>query len=121
MGQRPAILFCDAISRENACELCATFMKREIVGWGEDPQVLTLDAREQAVVDFGRQIARDANRVSDELFGRLAAHFTPAQIVELTVFGTLMIVNNVFNSALQTPVDDSLDRFRIDPETYFAA
>lgn len=121
LGSRLAILFCDAISRENACELCATFMRREIVGWGEDPKALTLDEREQVVVDFGRQLAADANRVNDALYARLSAHFSPVQIVDLTVFGTLMIVNNLFNSALRIPVDQSLDPFRIDPETYFAA
>jgi alkylhydroperoxidase family enzyme len=121
LGQRLAILFCDAISRENACELCATFMNREIITWGEDPAHLTLDEREQAVVEFGRQLAADANRVSDALYERLARHFTPAQIVELTVFGGLMIVNNLFNSALRIPVDESLAPFRIDPETYFAS
>jgi alkylhydroperoxidase family enzyme len=121
LGQRLAILFCDAISRQNACELCATFMKREIVTWGEDPQTLTLDEREQAVVDFGRQLADDANRVSDALYARLSSHFSPAQIVELTVFGGLMIVNNLFNSVLRIPVDEVLDPYRIDPETYFTA
>jgi len=121
LGQRLAILFCDAISRQNSCQLCATFMKREIVQWGEDPADLKLDEREQAVVAFGRQLADDANRVSDALYARLTVHFTPAQIVELTVFGGLMIVNNLFNSALRIPVDDALDPYRIDPETYFVA
>lgn len=121
LGNRAAILFCDAISRENACELCATFMRREIVGWGEDPKNLTLDDKEQAVVDFGRQLAADPNRVSDALYARLNTHFTQAQIVELTVFGGLMVVNNLFNSALRIPVDEILDPFRIDPETYFSA
>ncbi|HVI50602.1 MAG TPA: hypothetical protein VM661_05260 [Candidatus Sulfotelmatobacter sp.] len=121
LGHRPAILFCDAISRQNACELCATFMKREIVTWGEDPDRPTLDDKEQAVVDFGRQLAADPNRVSDALYARLASYFSPAQIVELTVFGGLMIVNNLFNSALRIPLDDVLAPYRIDPETYFAA
>lgn len=120
LGQRLAILFCDAISRENACELCATFMRRAIVQNGEDPQDLQLDAREHAVVDFGRQLARDPNRVGDALYQRLAAHFTPAQIVELTVFGALMIVNNVVNSALQVDVDESLDAYKVAPEVLFS-
>lgn len=120
LGERLAVLFCDAISRKNACELCATFMHREIIKWGEDPFNLTLTEREQAVVELGRQIAADANGVSDGLYARLAQHFTPAQIVELTVFGALMIVNNVFNSALQVDLDASLDDYRIQPEQYFA-
>jgi alkylhydroperoxidase family enzyme len=120
LGERLSILFCDAISRENACELCATFMRRAIIQRGEDPAHLELSEREQAVVDFGRQLAADPNRVSDALYARLAAHFTPAEIVELTVFGALMIVNNVFNSALRVDVDESLGAWRIQPETAFA-
>jgi alkylhydroperoxidase family enzyme len=120
LGERLAILFSDAISRQNSCELCATFMHREIVQWGEDPFNLKLTEREQAVVDFGRQLAANANKVSDSLYARLASHFTPAQIVDLTVFGALMIVNNVFNSALQVDLDTSLDEYRIQPEKYFA-
>jgi alkylhydroperoxidase family enzyme len=120
LGERLAVLFCDGISRQNNCELCATFMYREIVKWGEDPFNLKLDEREKAVVDFGRQIARNANGVSDDLYARLAKYFTPAQIVDITVFGALMIVNNVFNSALQIDLDTSLDEYRIDPEKYFS-
>jgi alkylhydroperoxidase family enzyme len=120
LGERLAVLFCDGISRQNSCELCATFMYREIVKWGEDPFNLKLDERERTVIEFGRQLAKNANGVSDELYARLAGYFTPAQIVEITVFGTLMIVNNLFNSALQIPLDASLDDYRIDPEKYFA-
>lgn len=120
LGERLSILFCDGISRENHCELCATFMHREIIKWGEDPYDLKLDEREKAVVDFGRQLARNANQISDELFASLKKFFSAEQIVDLTVFGTLMIVNNLFNSALQIDLDSSLDDYRIDPEKYFA-
>ena len=115
-----AILLSFAISRANACELCSTFMRKEIIGWGEDPEQLTLTPREQVIWDFGHQLAKDANRVSDALYARLAAEFSPPQIVELTTFGALMIVNNVFNSALRIDVDEVLDPYRIDPEQYFA-
>lgn len=120
LGERAAVLFCFAISRANTCELCTTFMRRAIIGWGDDPEKLTLSPREQVLWDFGTQLAKDANRVSDALYARLAAEFTHAQIVELTVFGALMIVNNVFNSALRIDVDENLDPFRIQPENYFA-
>ena len=38
-----------------------------------------------------RQLARDANRVSDELFAGLRRHLEPAQIVTLTAFGGMMV------------------------------
>ncbi|MBB5046949.1 alkylhydroperoxidase family enzyme [Rhodopseudomonas rhenobacensis] len=120
LGERAAVLFCFAISRANACELCTTFMRREIAGWGEAPETLQLTPREQLLWDYGQQLAKDANRVDDALYGRLAAEFSPAEIVELTVFGALMIVNNVVNSALRIDIDAALDPFRIQPETYFA-
>ena len=118
-GKRGAVLFCFAISKANACELCTTFMRREVVGWGEDPENLTLDEDDQLLWEYGQQLARDPNRVDDALYARLAARFTPAQIVDLTVFGGLMVVNNLVNSALRVDVDPGLDPFRIDPEHYF--
>ena len=121
LGERLAVLFCHAISHENRCELCFTFMRRAIITSGEDPEHLTLiSEREKAVVEFGRQIVRDPNRIPDALYARLAAAFSPAEIVDLTVFGALMIVNNVFNSALQVDVDETLAAYRIQPEIAFA-
>lgn len=120
LGQRLAILFCDAISRENSCVLCSTFMRRAILDSGENPQDLKLDEREEAVVEFGRQLAHDPNRVRDKLYARLEAHFTQAQIVDLTVFGALMIVNNIFNGALQIDLDESLNAYKVQPEVLFA-
>jgi len=119
LGQREAILFCNAISRANRCTLCSLFMRRAIVQWGEDPDNLVLEARAQTIVDFGRQLVVDANGVSDELFAKLEDLFTEAQIVDLTAFGALMIVNNIFNSALKVDVDASLDPYKVDPETLF--
>lgn len=120
LGERRTILFCDAISRENACTLCATYMNRAILKGGEDPRDLKLDEKDQAIIAFGRQLAADPNRVKDALFQSLQAFLTPAQIVELTVFGALMIVNNVFNSALQVDLDGALDAYQIQPEVAFA-
>ena len=51
-----------------------------------------LDARAQALVDYGRQLALDANDVSDELFARLKAQFSDVEIVDLTAFGALMLM-----------------------------
>jgi alkylhydroperoxidase family enzyme len=120
IGQRLSILFCNAISRENACTLCATYMQKEIVDGGEDPENLQLDDRDRTIIEFGRQLAADPNRVSDELFARLRSYLTETQVVELTVFGALMIVNNVVNSALRIEVDEGLSAYTIHPEIAFA-
>ena len=120
LGARRTVLFCDAISRENACKLCATYMRKALITGGDNPEDLALDAEDEAAVEFGRQLAVNPNRVSDALFARLQAFLTPAQIVELTVFGALMIVNNIFNSALQVDVDEALAGYEIRPEIAFA-
>jgi alkylhydroperoxidase family enzyme len=119
LSKREAILFCNAISRANRCELCSLFMRRAIVEWGEDPDRLVLDERAQVLTDFGRQLALDANGVSDALYDRLKAHFTDVQIVDLTAFGALMIVNNLINSALRVEPDSSLDPYKVSPEVLF--
>lgn len=120
ISERRAILFCDAISRENACELCSTFMNRAIIKGGENPANLELDEKDNLLIEYGRQLAKNPNRVSSSLFKKLEGFLTHKQIIDLTVFGALMIVNNVFNSALQVDLDESLDAFKIQPEIAFA-
>ncbi|TBW35512.1 hypothetical protein EYW49_15920 [Siculibacillus lacustris] len=119
LTEREAVLFCNAISRANRCELCSLFMRRAIIGWGENPDALVLDERAQTITDYGRQLALSPNGVSDELFARLKAQFGDAEIVDLTTFGALMIVNNIFNSALKIAVDSSLDPYLVGPEVLF--
>jgi alkylhydroperoxidase family enzyme len=112
LGDRGATLFAHAVSAQTDCLICSTFFRRLLTQSGQDPDDLRLDDRERAVVDYGRQLARDPNRVSDELYGRLAAFLKPAQIVALTAFGGLMIATNVFNNALRVDLDEYLHPFR---------
>jgi alkylhydroperoxidase family enzyme len=120
LGERLAVLFCHAISRENACLLCWTFMRKEIIDGAEDPEAVQLDEREETVVEFGRQLAANPNRIDDALFEKLQGYFTTTQIVELVTFGALMVVNNIFNSALQIDLDTHLGVYKIDPELVLA-
>jgi alkylhydroperoxidase family enzyme len=119
LSEREAVLFCNAISRANRCELCSLFMRRAIVQWGEDPDHLVLDDRAQVLTEFGGQLALDANGVSDALYDRLRALFSEVEIVDLTAFGALMIVNNIVNSALKVEPDESLGPYRVSPEVLF--
>jgi alkylhydroperoxidase family enzyme len=112
LGNRLTTLFAHAISSQSDCLICSTFFRRWLMESGEDPDRLELDEREHAVVAFGRQLARDANNVSDELFARLRAFFRPDQIVTLTAFGGMMIATNVFNNALRVDLDEYLYPFR---------
>jgi alkylhydroperoxidase family enzyme len=108
LGERLTAIFCHAISARNDCLICSTYFRRELMDAGEDPDSLALDDREGTVVEFGRQIAVDANDVNDELYGRLAAYFTAEQIVDLTAFAGLMVATNIFNDALRIPLDEEL-------------
>jgi alkylhydroperoxidase family enzyme len=112
LGQRSTMWFAHAVSTQTECLICSTFFRRMLIEDGDDPDHLALDEREQAVVDYGRQLARHGNGVSDELYMRLAGFLEPAQIVTLTAFGGLMIATNVFNNALNVDLDDYLQPFR---------
>jgi alkylhydroperoxidase family enzyme len=112
LGQRATTLFVHAISTQTDCLICSTFFRRWLTEAGEDPDALRLEAREQIVVEYGRQLAVDANAVSDELFGRLRDILNDRQIVALTAFGGLMIATNVFNNALKVDLDEYLAPFQ---------
>jgi alkylhydroperoxidase family enzyme len=116
LGDRPATIFVHAISNQTDCLICSTFFRRLLIDAGEDPDCLALDELEQSLADYGRQLARDANLVSDELFARLSKYLQPRQIVVLTAFGGLMIATNVFNNALKVDLDEYLVPYRIQGE-----
>jgi len=108
LGERLCDLYSHAISADTDCLICSTYFRRTLIERGDSPDTPRLDEREQAVIDFGRRLVADRNRVPDELYARLSRHFTPAQIVTLTAFGALMIATNVFNNALDVDLDDYL-------------
>lgn len=112
LGERATLLYVHAISSATDCLICSTYFRRLLIDAGEDPEALVCDVREQAVIDYGRQLARDPNRVSDELYARLSSWLTPAQCVTLTAFGGLMVATNLFNNALQVELDEYLWPYR---------
>jgi alkylhydroperoxidase family enzyme len=112
LGRRCSWLFAHAISSQTDCLICSTFFRRLLVDSGEDPERLELDERDRAIVAYGRQLARDPNRVTDELFRSLTYFLAPDQIVTLTAFGALMVATNVFNNALKIDLDDYLTPYR---------
>jgi alkylhydroperoxidase family enzyme len=111
LGDRLATLFSHAISTETDCLICSTFFRRILIDSGENPDELSLDAREQLVVDFGRCLSKPFARVPDELYTRLAAEFSEKQLVALTAFGAMMVATNVFNNALDIDLDEYLEPY----------
>ena len=58
------------------------------------------DDRERTALEYAETITRTGERVSDELFARVRAHFTEAEIVELTAAAALENFRSKFNTAL---------------------
>ena len=112
IGARGVIVYSHAISSQTDCLICSTFFRRYLIDSGEDPVNLTLSPTEQLLVEYGQQLVKDANNVSDSLFSRLADTFDDRQIVLLTTFAGLMIATNLFNNALRIPLDDYLQDYR---------
>lgn len=112
LGARATTLFVHSISTQTDCLICSTFFRRILIEAGQNPDALELDEREKTIVEYGRQLAVDSNRVSNELHTRLASFLSPRQIVELTAFGGLMIATNIFNNALGVELDEYLFPFR---------
>ena len=117
LGERLAIIFAHAISAESDCLICTTYMRRILMNWGEKPDELKLDARGEALVAFGRAIARHGSRVSDVLYAPIAKHFTAEQIVALTAFAALMVATNIINNVLEVDLDAYLYEYRDEKPT----
>ena len=115
LGERLTTLFAHAISTETDCLICSTFFRRILIDWREDPDHLALDDRDEAVVAFGRALARSPHYVTDAVYAPLTQYFTEQQIVAITAFGAIMVATNVFNNALAVPLDDELERYRRTP------
>jgi alkylhydroperoxidase family enzyme len=112
LGERLTHLFAHAVSAENDCLICSTFFRRLLIESGEDPDALVLSETDRTVVEFGRQLGRDAHGVSNELYAALERLYSPEQIVALTAFGAIMLATNVFNNALRVDLDGYLEPYR---------
>ncbi len=65
-----------------------------------------LDVVDKLVVEYARQVTLDPNRTRDAIFDRLRAHFSNAEIVELTWRIALCGAFNRFNDVLQLEIED---------------
>ena len=99
------------VSKLNACEYCVAhhkpFLATEGIAASDADHVLNyadhpaFDAVDRLVVEYTIAAWNDPHRLRDRLFERLRAHFSEAQIVELTLRITLCGFFNKFNDALQ--------------------
>lgn len=64
------------------------------------------DERERVALDFALAAAAQPNAVSDELFARLRAHWSEAQIVEILGVVAMFGFLNRWNDSLATPLEE---------------
>lgn len=108
IGSRAFIVFSHAISTENDCLLCSTFFRHALSNAGLSPDSFSPEGDEPLLIDFGRAIVRRSSAIPAELWTRIKARFSEAEIVKLVAFAGLMIATNVFNNTLDVPVDNHL-------------
>jgi uncharacterized peroxidase-related enzyme len=98
------------VSKLNECHYCVAHHKPVLMVEGVsaagvdallDPANPELDEVDRLVIEYATQAWETPNRIRDAVFTRLRAHFTEAQIVELTLRITLCGFFNRFNDALQ--------------------
>lgn len=95
-------------SRVNACQFCTGVhvAVARMMGIGDDPLRLLDEPerqtdRQRLALEYTRAAMADSNRVSDELFARLRAVFTDAEIVEITFLIGNINCLNMFNNCLR--------------------
>jgi uncharacterized peroxidase-related enzyme len=69
-----------------------------------------LDDVDKLVVEYAVAVTNSWNRTRDEIFTRLRAHFSEAQIVELTWRAALCGAFNRFNDILQLDIEQGVAR-----------
>jgi uncharacterized peroxidase-related enzyme len=103
------------VSKLNECHYCVAHHKPFLAVEGVSPDVIDrlleadnpeLDDVDRLVVEYAQVAWETPNRIGDSLFTRLRAHFSEAQIVELTLRITLCGFFNRFNDALQIEEED---------------
>jgi uncharacterized peroxidase-related enzyme len=97
-------------SKLNACEYCVAHHTRPLEVEGLSLAAIEklpaiegnseLTELDKLVVEYTIAVTTQANRIRDQMFDRLRAHFTEAQIVELTLRIALCGFFNRFNDAL---------------------
>ena len=73
-----------------------------------EPDCPGLDEVDRLVRDYAVQVTEKPQYIRDAMFDQLHAHFTEAQIVELTLRTALCGFFNRFNDALQIHMEDGV-------------
>jgi uncharacterized peroxidase-related enzyme len=104
-----------AVSQINACGHCSGRHGVRLVQLGLsadtiacmlDPDLPALTDVERLVRDYAVAVSEHSHQIDDAMFDKLRAHFTPPQIIELTMRIALAGFFNRFNNALGISLDD---------------
>ncbi len=90
------MLFCYAIAEESSAVATADYLRRALIETGENPDDPTVTEAEQALIDWGRSIARGPGEVSAEFQAQLEGTFTEPLRVMLSDFGAQTIAAHAF-------------------------
>jgi uncharacterized peroxidase-related enzyme len=114
-------------SKLNECHYCVAHhtrplqvegLSREAIDRLPDIDSPEFDEVDRLVVEYTIAVTQNAQRIRDQMFERLRAHLSEAQIVELTLRITLCGFFNRFNDALQ--IDNELDEEGHEPSAVTA-
>jgi alkylhydroperoxidase family enzyme len=90
MSRRTHELVRMRVAEINGCTLCMTWRN----GWADEGDLTDVanyaastrfDDAERAAIEYADRFCTDSTSIDDALMARLAAHFTPAEIVDLTL------------------------------------
>lgn len=104
-------------SRVNECSYCVGHHGKALIELGLpadtvsrilEPEPPGLDAAELAVRDYARLVAERAWGIPEHVYQALQAHFSDAQVAELTLRIGICILFNKLNQALQLDMEDSV-------------
>ena len=112
LGERPTLILAHAISVQADCLICSTFFRRILIERGEEPERLSLSPTETTLAELGRRLATPPHDIPDDLYARVAEGRSDEQVVDLMAFAAIMLATNLFNNALEVPLDHVLEPFR---------
>ena len=108
-------------SRDNGCRYCTAHnvytLKRRFQHSDEDLERLLhlegpQDEREAVAMEFVHQGSLDPLGVTDDLRARLAAHFTPQEVMEIVLVVGFWKMYNTMHAAMAAPLEDQVLEFQ---------
>ena len=105
------------VSKVNECHYCVAHHAPRLIANGLPAETVArilesdcpgLDPVDRLVRDYSIQVTKQSKMVSDNMFSRLLAEFTEAQVVELTFRIALCGFYNRFNEALRIEIEDGV-------------